>query len=152
MSEIPDGEYQPDEVVLQQQDGKAYVRYGGCTSGCGDCCWYVVIPVDPRVLDQPPDRFEDWKDWLDLHGIILVSPSVGRLDARIPIRCDALTFNNTCVLFGTNQRPDMCSTFPEKPRFIDPPYRCTYKYREVMSEENASEVQRQMIELEEVFE
>lgn len=145
-------EYQPDEVVLQQQDGKVYVRSGGCTSGCGDCCQYVVVPIDPRVLDQPADRLEDWRHWLALHDVDIFFPSEDRVSASIPLSCYELRGDGKCAVFGTDRRPEMCSTFPEKPRFLDPLYRCTYKYREIEDGENASEVQKQMIELQDLQE
>ena len=49
--------------------------------------------------------------WLALHGIKLEMLDEA-LVARIEIPCSALTDEGKCGVYGTDERPEMCSQFP----------------------------------------
>ena len=53
----------PDkEIVVTRADGQQETRTGGCTGRfCGACCKFLILPLDRRLLDAPPERFADWK-------------------------------------------------------------------------------------------
>lgn len=72
-----------------------------------------------------PD-FEDYTKWLNLHGIILFRNN-GQLNAHIPIQCEALTDDKRCGVFGTEERPNMCKTYPQHPaELVGLEDTCTY--------------------------
>ena len=82
----------PDEIIATEyRDGKELVvRSGGCTAGCGLCCEYLVLPVDPkrpkpslvdgqlalvldpRVLNMPDERWDDTALWVSYHDMQLM--------------------------------------------------------------------------------
>ena len=103
-------------------------RTGGCTLGCGACCEALILPIHPGVLTSP--RFEDWRKWVELHGIVLFSRVEGSLSAHIPIACTALTEDKLCSLHGTKEKPEMCLRYPKTSEdLVSVEHICTYKFR-----------------------
>ena len=130
-----EGEYHPDKVIVRDDptDGKTYIRTGGCTVGCGACCEFVVLPVDPRAMNTK--GFEDWKNWLALHRIMVRSHGTGPrrgLEARIPLACIKLA-DGACGATD-EERPKMCGDYPEIPHDVMAyglKDTCTYEFTEV---------------------
>ncbi len=109
---------------------KTYTRGGGCRSGCGACCEFVILPIDRRVLQS--ERLDDWEKWLNLHGIELQT-TPEKCEVRIPIPCGALQADKSCGVHGTDERPDMCDEFPMTPMQIPNAgleERCSYTWEE----------------------
>ena len=93
---------------------------GSCTVR-GLCCTYVRLPL-ARVLSQ------DEVHWLELHPGVQVH--AGWLLHLEPLRCEALTEDGLCTLYGFPERPEMCSTWPDDP-FDQTPEECEYRKMEV---------------------
>ena len=84
------------------------------------CCRYIELPF------QIPDTLTaDQGRWIGLHPGVGYS-SGGRLLATAPFKrkgnvahfdipCTALEDDGTCALYGTPERPDMCSQWPDAP-------------------------------------
>lgn len=83
------------------------MREGECTPGCGSCCRFLRLQVNPQYIELP-----DVKHWIELHGIRLRKKD-GGVWAYIPISCTALTPEGMCGLQGKPERPELCATFPE---------------------------------------
>ena len=80
-------------------------REGSCTSGCGACCRFLVLQVNPQYRDQG-----DIQRWIELHGIRLVERG-GYVWAYIPTPCSQLAPDGTCGIHET--RPDVCREWPQ---------------------------------------
>ena len=80
-------------------------REGFCKEGCGACCTFVLLNVNPAYLEK------DVRHWLNLHGITL-SERGGQVWAKISVPCSALTEDRRCGLFGTPERPKLCNDWP----------------------------------------
>ena len=135
-----EGEYSPDEeiIVTSNIDGKTYRRLGGCHMGCGACCEVMLLPIDPRVL-QDLDRFDDWRKWVELHGVqIIVQTRAPFVQAYITATCKHLTDDKKCGVYGTDDRPKMCSHIPYSVYDIvgtGLEEACSYKWEEVIQNE-----------------
>lgn len=123
---------QPDEQVLPRRsfdppEVAGWLRGGGCTLGCGACCEAVILALRPYA--GPPEGFADWQHWLELHGITLFG-SPDNLLASIPIACSKLGPEKECTVFGTDERPTMCGTWPEHPAMVKLRVAdvCTYEF------------------------
>ena len=140
--------YQPDEVLLVvEQNGTPSVRYGGCTAGCGACCEYLVVPLDPVIKTVDPALYKDYAYWLSLHGLLLYVDG-SQLSLKIPIPCSKLETDEDgdkiCGVYGTDERPDLCSRFPRTVMGIRGVEDiCTYRWRAIKPSEDATHVQRQ---------
>ena len=42
------------------------MRAGECTVGCGQCCKFLVLQVNPQYIEV-----DDVRRWIELHGIDL---------------------------------------------------------------------------------
>ena len=87
-------------------------REGYCKEGCGACCEFVTLNINPSYL-QP-----DVRHWLELHGIAL-RESAGQVWANIPLPCSALQPDKSCGLYGEAGRPQLCSVWPFNQEEID---------------------------------
>lgn len=115
--------------VRDQLTGKLMRRSGSCSPNCGACCEFMVLPLDKRLLEQ--SWYSDWVHWAKLHDVIIYE-SGDRLVARLPIPCKELTEDKMCALFGSDERPDMCSRYPRSVREMKGVEDvCTYKFEEV---------------------
>ena len=107
-------------------------RIGECTVGCGACCQFLVLQVNPHYMEV-----EHVKKWIELHGISLSRRS-GGVWAQIPLHCSALTEEGKCSLYGMPERPLSCDTFPQSQADIDlvdawiGEKTCSYNFEEVM--------------------
>jgi len=90
------------------------MRTGECTSGCGACCRFLRLQVNPQYLEVA-----DARHWIELHGIRLDRGEEGATWAHIPLACSALTEEGLCGLYGTPERPLTCETFPTSQADID---------------------------------
>lgn len=63
----------PDDIIATSyRDGKELVvRSGGCTAGCGLCCEYMVLPIDPAK----PTPWEE-----DGYIVVMLDPRVANMD------------------------------------------------------------------------
>lgn len=117
------GELMPDENILVEEGGRTYRRLEGCHKGCGACCEAMIIPIDPRVLNNPA-KFDDWRYWAKLHGVLVVvsknprQPELTRVEAYIPLTCKHLQEDKSCGVYGTEERPHLCSERPRIPADI----------------------------------
>lgn len=101
-------------------------RSGGCHKGCGACCDHIMMPLNIHVALDP--GYEDWKRWLEAHGVSLVEAR-GGLKARVPLRCAYLTWDNQCSVHGTEEQPRMCVEGPRLPsEIVGLEEVCTYKW------------------------
>lgn len=102
VSEIRDDNEGAEKHGMQSQrrDMRGY-----CKEGCGACCEFVVLNINPSYLEK------DVRHWLELHGITL-RESAGQVWANIPLPCSALKSDKGCGLFGTPERPLLCSAWP----------------------------------------
>ena len=138
------GELMRDDVIelTSKIDGKGYKRTGGCHKKCGACCEVMMLPIDPRVL-QDVDRFSDWRKWVELHGVkILVGHQAPYVQAYIPMVCKHLQEDKSCGVYGTEERPEMCSRVPFSPYDIAGTgleETCSYKWEEVSTDGRPTE-------------
>ena len=118
------GDYRPDEIVIVgHPPGDLYVRYGGCTRGCGACCREMIIPIDPALIRRP--AFHGWRQWLESHGGIRLLVERGAV--LIPLQCDHLQEGGSCAVHDSPERPQMCARYPRHPQdvLVD---ECTYGF------------------------
>ena len=103
-------------------------REGSCTVGCGACCRFLVLQVNPQYIQN-----EDIRRWIELHGIRLQERD-GACWAYIPTPCSALTPEGTCSLFGQEGRPRVCEVYPTSQAQLDELHEfvgeevCTYRF------------------------
>ena len=82
------------------------MREGFCKTGCGACCKFLVLQVNPQYYNSP-----DIKNWVELHGIRLVKRD-GGVWAYIQATCRELQEDNSCGLYGKPERPNVCAEWP----------------------------------------
>ncbi len=103
-------------------------RVGECDS-CGGralCCTFLRLQVPPSYGSDP-----DIRKWVELHGVRLIDHDGGTF-AMLPQRCSALTEEGLCSLYGTSERPDLCSQWPASPAaLLGVEDDCSYKFVEV---------------------
>ena len=137
--------YQPDEVIaVQDVSGTYQVRSGGCTAGCGACCEFLILPLDPRMRSADLGRLADFIYWASLHGV-QITESGDWLAARIPLHCEKLVVDEdgdkTCGVFGTPERPAMCARYPRQPLELEGVADvCTYKFDSTPDRQKAQEL------------
>ena len=126
------------------------VRVGGCNVGCGACCLYLELPLDPRLLTNTQERLADWIHWAELHGVKVYPSGRGKdfqLVARVESKCTELTDDGRCGLYGKEERPDLCKRYPMHPLDTEGVKdRCTY----VWGADEAEARERLEIKLDEV--
>lgn len=116
----------PDEEIISQ-DGKWH-RTGGCTTKyCGACCRFLVLPLDPRIRLQPAEKLADFELWLRYHGIEMYETG-DWLAVKLPIPCEKLTDEGQCGVYGTPDRPNLCSRIPRSPLDVEGIEECTYEF------------------------
>ena len=81
------------------------MREGECTPGCGACCRFIRLQVNPQYMQS------DVRHWIELHGIRLREHG-GGVWAYVPLPCSALTPEGMCGLQGKPERPELCGVFP----------------------------------------
>jgi Fe-S-cluster containining protein len=87
-------------------------RQGECTAGCGACCRVIRLQVPPEYGTNP-----DVRKWVELHDIKLQEIDGGTF-AFIKQQCSALTEDGMCGVFGTEDRPELCSHYPATPEAL----------------------------------
>ncbi len=123
--EIPRGV----ENLVRAQGGVQ--RQGFCTEGCGACCRFLILQVNPQY-----NEVAEVKKWIELHGIKLRVDEQGACWASIPLQCTELTAEGMCGLFGKAERPKTCDVWPTSQATIDELDEyvgekvCTYEFRE----------------------
>jgi len=132
-----------DRPLVSFTPSGTYVRTGGCEPGCGlVCCQFLVLPIDPRVRAHP--RYEDWKHWVELHGLTLVEDG-GELLVRINIPCSALTEDGLCSLYGKPDRPKLCDRFPRQPGdLVGLEGQCKYRFTKVEEGETPADTMQRI--------
>lgn len=87
---------------------------------------YAQVPVaDIRVEGY------DGTDLPGYFGITIINKQ-GAMLAHIPKRCQELTDDRRCAVFGTAQRPEMCAIYPQHPYDIEGLEQvCTYRFRPI---------------------
>lgn len=102
------------------------VRKGSCRSDCGACCKFMILPIDTRVASEL-EPWLDWVAWATLHGIEIKLDGRG-VRAVIPIRCNALTQQNECILHDSARLPAMCAASPTCPEDLEGIEGCSYTF------------------------
>ena len=103
------------------------MRTGECQVGCGACCRFLVLQVNPQYIEV-----DDVRRWIELHGIKLRMRD-GGCWATIPLPCSALE-EGRCSLYGSEERPKTCDVFPSSQADIDLVHEftgeevCTYRF------------------------
>jgi Fe-S-cluster containining protein len=64
---------------------------------CGDCCRYLLFPIEDD---------EDLKGWIRLHGLAVVKDRFGLCYAKVETPCSALE-GTICTIY--ERRPRMCA-------------------------------------------
>ena len=109
-------EFIPDEEITSP--GGGFIRKGGCTAGCGACCEFVILPLDPRILRAGREKIIDFITWAELHGLSIYQ-SGDWVSCRIPLSCKHLVEDSDgdkhCGIMGQPERPKLCSRFPRFP-------------------------------------
>lgn len=85
-------------------------RKGSCLEGCGACCKFIRLQVNPQYKD------EDISNWIGLHGISLRS-TTNALFAYVPLRCEMLSEDDRCMAY--DDRPNVCRNWPTSQVEID---------------------------------
>lgn len=94
--------------------GGNWFRTGSCDqcalgSVRGECCTKLVFPINPKAA-RNPDLVHFW----NLHGVAVMW--WGDLPLVIlQVRCSALADNGDCTLYGSPDRPEICSQGPLNP-------------------------------------
>lgn len=78
---------------------------GEC-NGCGACCKFVTVNVNPIYMQ--PDK----KRWLELHMGVHVYERQGLVYIAFETTCQHLDAANQCGIFGQPERPNVCAEFP----------------------------------------
>lgn len=66
-----------------------------------------MLQVNPSYLEV-----DDAKRWVEMHGIKLRRHANGAVYAYISARCEHLTDDGLCGVFGAPERPVTCSAWP----------------------------------------
>ena len=97
----------------------------------GMCCRYIELPL-ARALTL------DEEHWVSLHPGLSVK-GMGRI-IRFEIACSALTIGGLCSLFGSDERPLMCTAWPDAAEQI--PVGCAYSEKGALSGAGAAVMPR----------
>lgn len=106
------------------------MRTGECTVGCGACCKFVILQVNPAYLDA------ERRSFIEAHGIRLTARDGGAWGS-VDVACKHLTTDLKCGVFGKSERPQACSDFPFVQSDIDlvdahaGAKVCSYEFEEV---------------------
>lgn len=85
----------------------------------------IRIQCPPAYRSDP-----DIRRWVELHGIQLAEIG-GATYAVISHRCSALTEDLKCSLYGTPERPQLCSEWPATPSaMVGHEDHCGYSWEE----------------------
>ena len=104
---------------------------------CGACCEYMIVPLDPRMLQSP--RLADWIKWAELHGCkVLVDSERGWFDLCIPQVCGELRYDARCNLIvedRLDERPEMCARYPQSEAdLVGVEHVCSYRFEPLTEE------------------
>ena len=110
MRAVQDGERgaRVDLLNAQRRNLRGY-----CKENCGACCTYLKLNVHPEYWTN-----SDARHWVELHGITLTERA-GQVWVTIPLPCSALQPDKSCGLYGTDERPRLCSAWPFEQNEID---------------------------------
>lgn len=81
-------------------------RSGECLAGCGKCCEWLTVNVNPQYYTNP-----DAKYWAETRGIRVRMTKEGFCFMDIPLPCPALD-GTRCSLHGTPAFPKECAVWP----------------------------------------
>ena len=127
---------QEEEPSYYRSSDGVWKRTGGCSTECGACCQYMILPLHAAMLSQPPERLSDWIKWAEYHGIeILVDRGAGSISAKVSLKCEKLADDLTCSVYGTDERPIMCNKYPLHPLDLEGELAeiCTYEFSKITS-------------------
>ena len=97
-------------VPLAEMRGD-WIRSGSCDQCAagevkGECCTKMGFPISKEGASNP-----DVVRYFNLHGVEVKWFGDMPL-AIVPLRCSALLDNGDCSLFGSPDRPELCSSGP----------------------------------------
>ncbi len=111
------------EYWLKLHDVWLYVKPSGLLEA-------VVMGITVDSLPPIAD-FDAWAEWLAKYGVTLLRRVGQQVLAYINVRCEKLTEDGMCGVFGTPERPEMCAPYPHHPLDVEGIDFCTYKFRPV---------------------
>ena len=91
----------------------------------------TAVIMGITVDSLPPLEFDAWAEWLAKYDVTLLRREGQQVLAYIKIRCEKLTEDGMCGVFGTDERPQMCAPYPEHPLDVEGIDFCTYKFQPV---------------------
>jgi Fe-S-cluster containining protein len=107
--------YETEEAVRYYRSEDGIVRRtGNCRAECGACCEYMILPLHPNMLRHKGEKLDDWIKWAEYHGVEIIVDAK-EIRAKVPLKCEKLQEDKSCGVYGTDERPRMCSTTPRHP-------------------------------------
>lgn len=94
----------------------------------------VLVADLPIECEDAPDdtTLDGWYKWLEEQGVAVIQREGQQVLAYINRKCDKLSDDGLCQVFGTPERPEMCSGYPAHPADIEGLDRfCTYNFAPV---------------------
>ena len=90
----------------------------------------VIMGIQVESL-PPLDDFDAWTEWLAKCDVTLLRREGQHVLAYVKVRCEKLTEDGMCSVFGTDERPQMCAPYPHHPLDVEGIDFCTYKFQPV---------------------
>ena len=121
------------EPTIPLQDKGSWTREGSCDQCAhgeirGECCTKLALPVSLTAARNP-----DVIHFFELHGVSV--KWWGDLPiAVLPLQCSALLPNGDCGLYGSPNRPEICSSGPLNPWAGQLNPSCSYQFEWVGEE------------------
>lgn len=93
----------------------------------------LLTAAVPIQAEKPSGTmtFDGWMAWLETKGITFLRRVGQQVLAYVNIRCTKLSGEGLCTVFGTPERPQMCSPYPEHPLDVEGIDFCTYNFQEI---------------------
>ena len=91
----------------------------------------TAVVTGIKVDSLPPLELDAWSEWLAKYDVTLLRRDGQQVLAYIKIRCEKLTEDGMCGVFGTDERPQMCAPYPEHPLDVEGIDFCTYNFRPI---------------------
>tara|TARA_B100001123_G_C14921819_1_gene872070 strand:+ start:400 stop:765 length:366 start_codon:yes stop_codon:yes gene_type:complete len=104
-------------------------REGECHS-CGECCQTVNITAVRDVTLRQHGNLKELQRYLSYRGISVVGGNEKRneLYYSMDIPCSELTPDNRCRAHGRQEKPLICSRFPESKEDIQDIKNCGFRF------------------------
>ncbi|KKK61571.1 hypothetical protein LCGC14_3013020, partial [marine sediment metagenome] len=93
----------------------------------------VLVADLPVEIKKAPGSMttDEWCVWLEKQGVAVIQREGQQVLAYITRKCDELGEDGLCQLFGTSDRPQMCSGYPAHAADVQGIGFCTYNFSPV---------------------